>query len=364
MPAGHDEELTEIAAELVPLATDGCTIDLFERGGVVCVAASHIDVEAERELFDLERRGGHCALSRCTIVSAGKMVGEVVAWGTRTLSPLAEALVCSAAGHAGAVIDARRAQRRALEAEAGRASIVAMVGHEVRAPLQALTVGLELMQMRIRDSADGPPREWLAVRCDHLAKSLSRLGGVADRLLDVSRLEAGVARLEPQEEDLARIVEAVVARVREEAEWAGCSIEIIHDGSQRGHWDRLHVETIVENLLGNAMKYGAGQPIDVRLEGGPHDVQIAVRDRGCGILEEDVAYVFGRFFRGSVPGHYPGLGVGLWIVEKLVEAHGGSVRCESKPGDGSTFIVTLPRDVSRADRVRGPSGWRREAPRR
>jgi signal transduction histidine kinase len=364
MPAGHDEELTEIAAGLVPLATDGCTIDLFESSGVVCVAASHIDGEAERELFDFEKRRRHTALSRCSITMDDETVGEVVAWGSRTLSPLAEALVCSAAGHAGAVIDARRARRRALEAEAGRASIVAMVGHEVRAPLQALTVGLDLVQMRVRGAPAGLSPEWLDERCARLSRSLHRLRDVAKRLLDVARLEGADAHVEPADEELGNIVAAVVARVREEAEWAGCSIEVVDDGSQKGRWDRLHLETIVENLLANAMKYGAGERIDVRLDGGPHDVRISVRDHGCGVVEGDVAHVFDRFFRGTVPGHYPGLGVGLWIVKKLVDAHGGTVTCESTLGSGSTFTVTLPRDVTRADRVRGPVGWPREAPRR
>jgi len=155
----------------------------------------------------------------------------------------------------------------------------------------------------------------------------------------------------------------VVERVREAADWAGCPIEITTDGSLRGQWDRLHVETVVENLLTNAIKYGAGRPIAVTLEGTVHAVRIDVRDHGCGIAAHERERIFDRFFRGTAPGHHAGLGVGLWIVKKLVDAHGGTVRCESTEGEGATFSVLLPRDVSRADRVRERSESLREEPR-
>lgn len=357
-----DEELIEIAAALVPLAADGCTIDLFEKGGTLCVAASHVDVAVERRLHDLAARGGLIAQTRASIVSGGETLGEVVAWGPRTLSPLAEALVCSAAGHAGALIDARRAQRQAREAEAGRASIVAMVGHEVRAPLQALTVGIELVEMRVSGSADEVPRAWLLDRCEHLSRSVRRLGGVAKRLLDISRLEGHPLPLHTAKDELGAVVAEVVARVREDAAWAGCPIVIEQDADLEGRWDRVQLEIVVENLLTNALKYGASKPIEVALRGHEHDVAIEVRDHGCGIAADEVAFVFDRFYRGSGKGHHPGIGVGLWIVKKLVEAHGGEVSCASTPGEGATFVVTLPRDVSRGDRVRGRSGSPREAP--
>jgi signal transduction histidine kinase len=154
MASGNDQQLVEIAAELVPLAAEGCTVDLLDESGIVCVAAVHIDTEVERDLYDPKCRAPHNALSRCSIVAGEKPIGEVVAWGARTLAPLGEALVCAAASHIGAVLEARRQHRRADEAEAARASIVTMIGHEIRGPLQALTVGLDLVKnMRCSPSA-------------------------------------------------------------------------------------------------------------------------------------------------------------------------------------------------------------------
>ena len=349
MAAGVDRQLVEIAAGLVPLAAEGCTIDLVDGAATVCVAASHVDGGLERSLYALDGRGGQQAQARCAILRSGITVGEVIAWGSRPLAPLAEALVCSAAGHVGAVLEARAERRRAELADVAAASLVSMVGHEVRAPLQTMTLGLELVRMRIHDSADELPRAWLAERFAQLHRSVLRLTDVAARLLDASRHEGGALRVESADQDARSIVEAVVSRVREDADWADCEIDVSLVGELRGRWDRLHVETILENLLTNAMKYGAGRPVSLRVESDAETVRFEVRDQGCGILPEDVPHVFDRFFRGTVPGRHAGLGIGLWIVKRLVEAHQGSIACESTPGGGTTFEVRLPRDFLRQE---------------
>lgn len=166
-------------------------------------------------------------------------------------------------------------------------------------------------------------------------------------------IAAELVPLAAADEDLGAIVAGVVDRVREAAEWAGCPIERSQEGWLRGRWDRLHVETVIESLLTNAIEHGAGRPIVVKLAGAPHEVRIEVVDRGCGVAHEDRERIFERFFRSSQPGHHAALGVGLWSVKELVDAHGGSVTCESGPGEGATFRVVLPRDRDRADRARG-----------
>lgn len=364
MAAGADQELVQIAAGLVPLAAEGCTIDLKAGATAVCAVACHVEPSSERDLFAIASRGAHAAQSRCRIVAGGRAVGEIVAWGTRSTSPLGEVLLRSAAGHAGAVLDARSASHRAASAEAGRASIISMVGHEIRAPLQTLTLALELLRMPARDGDDAPPCSWLEQRVDRVERSVLRLNEVAIRLLDISRHEAGVVGLERAEDDLGAVVEGVVRRIRADAEWAGCIVETSAEGCLEGRWDRLHLETVVENLLTNALKYGAGRPVAVCVRGGRSEVQLEVRDSGCGIRREDLPHVFDRFYRGAVPVHHAGLGIGLWISRRLVEAHGGKILCESEHGAGTTFRVRLPRDVRRASRGRVPTGSLREEPER
>jgi signal transduction histidine kinase len=109
-----------------------------------------------------------------------------------------------------------------------------------------------------------------------------------------------------------------------------------------GIWDRLRLIQIATNLVGNAVKYGRGRPIDVtvRAEGGV--AMLEVIDRGIGISDEDRERIFDRFERAVSERHYGGLGLGLWITREIVKVLGGEITVESTLGEGSTFTVRLP----------------------
>ena len=108
-------------------------------------------------------------------------------------------------------------------------------------------------------------------------------------------------------------------------------------------WDRLRLEQLVTNLLSNALKYGNGRPVAVQAAGKATGVRISVEDHGIGIGAEDIARVFRRFERAVSGKNYGGLGLGLFIVQQIVDAHGGTIRVDSRPGLGSKFVVELPR---------------------
>jgi len=106
----------------------------------------------------------------------------------------------------------------------------------------------------------------------------------------------------------------------------------------------LRLDQVLSNLVSNALKYGAGRPVEVAVSGhADAEAIVTVRDRGIGIRPEDQARIFGRFERAVSEGHYGGLGLGLWICRQLLDSMGGDVRVESAPGEGATFIVRLPR---------------------
>ncbi|HEX8953404.1 MAG TPA: ATP-binding protein, partial [Polyangia bacterium] len=112
-----------------------------------------------------------------------------------------------------------------------------------------------------------------------------------------------------------------------------------------GFWDRTRLEQVVTNLVTNAMKFGAGQPIEIAVGAADHRASLAVTDHGIGIPPDQQALIFDRFQRGGVSSrHYAGLGLGLHIVRQIVEAHHGAIAVASTPGRGSTFTVTLPTD--------------------
>ena len=123
-----------------------------------------------------------------------------------------------------------------------------------------------------------------------------------------------------------------------------------------GRFDRQRLEQVVVNLLANAVKYGAGRPIDVVVAEEEDRAKLAVRDRGIGISEEDQARIFERFARAVSVKHFGGFGLGLYICREIVRAHGGTIRVESRLGQGATFIIELPLSEQYDAEVLGADG--------
>jgi signal transduction histidine kinase len=109
-----------------------------------------------------------------------------------------------------------------------------------------------------------------------------------------------------------------------------------------GRWDPSRLEQVVTNLMTNAAKFGAGKPIEIRIERSGADAQLTVTDHGIGIDPARCRHVFDRFERAVPSSRYGGLGLGLYIARSIVVAHGGTITVESELGAGSTFTVTLP----------------------
>jgi CheY-like chemotaxis protein/anti-sigma regulatory factor (Ser/Thr protein kinase) len=121
-----------------------------------------------------------------------------------------------------------------------------------------------------------------------------------------------------------------------------------------GHWDRVRVGQVVGNLVSNAIKYGAGKPVSVTATTEAAQARIQVADRGIGIPLEEHARIFERFGRATSAHSAQSHGLGLWIVRRLIRAMNGQVELESAPGEGSTFTVTLPREISSAPMALAP----------
>ena len=132
------------------------------------------------------------------------------------------------------------------------------------------------------------------------------------------------------------------ARFRDDFDRSGCDAAICADGNVIGNWDRLRVEQIVTNLVSNAVKYGRGRPVEITVSRAGERARLTVRDHGIGIAPEHQARIFGRFERAVSERHYGGLGLGLWLVRRIVDALGGTIALESELDAGSTFTVELP----------------------
>jgi len=139
----------------------------------------------------------------------------------------------------------------------------------------------------------------------------------------------------------------VVAEIasRFKAEHPGASISVEIEPEILGSWDKLRIDQVLTNLVSNAVKYGGDKPIAIAATTNDGHATITISDNGIGIPAQDLPRIFELFERVAPDSESAGLGIGLWITKRIVEAHGGTVHAESKPGIGSTFTVRLPIDA-------------------
>jgi two-component system, OmpR family, sensor kinase len=224
-----------------------------------------------------------------------------------------------------------------------RDEFLSIAAHELRNPMHSLLLQVSAAVQMARQQGTTP----LVRRLERVQHIVDRYVKRASLLLDVGRMNA--TRMSPQVEsvDFAEVVHEIVESYSPEAAFNQSSLDVQIPEKLIGRWDRLALEQIVSNLISNAIKFGAGGPIDVTLETKEDKhVQFQVRDRGIGIADADQERIFGRFERlSSKPGHPAGAGVGLWLVRGLVESHAGTVSVNSATGQGATFTVVLPLDA-------------------
>ncbi len=223
-----------------------------------------------------------------------------------------------------------------------RDEFISVAAHELRTPLTAMLLQLQRLEelTETEDVARSHPKfSDCAARSGTAAR---RLAALVDGLLDASRLTHGHIRLNLESFDLAEATREVVERFATAATRAGCELRLVAAGPVSGEWDRIRVEQVLTNLLSNALKYGAGKPIDVSVRAAAGGARLEVRDHGPGIDPTSAGRIFERFGRAGPISHYGGLGLGLYLCREAVEAHGGTIRFESEPGHGCAFTVTLP----------------------
>ena len=245
------------------------------------------------------------------------------------------------AHRAALAIDNARLLDEARQAAQARDDFLSIASHELRNPLNALQLVVTGMTRTVAARPEQVSVDWLDGRLARVSAQVTRLVGLVERLLDVSRLSAGPVVLEPEPLDLAALVRDVAERHREQI--ASGQLRLAADEPVIGEWDRLRLEHVLSNLLSNAVKYGEGKPIDLEVRDLGERARIVVQDHGIGIVPELRGRIFERFQRGTVGRRYDGFGLGLWIARRAVEASGGTLRVESEPGEGARFEVELPK---------------------
>jgi predicted ATPase/signal transduction histidine kinase len=244
------------------------------------------------------------------------------------------------ARRAASAIDNAQLYWKSQEALQVRNEFLSIASHELNTPLVGLMLNLQAMLA----PPEGKPlsAERMLVMAKLAEAQAQRLKQLISELLDVTRIERKQLSLNLKEVDLTRLVQQVAAGFDQQLARAKCTLSLVADGPVVGCWDDLRVEQVVSNLLGNATKFGAGKPIEIRVDRAGACARVSVTDHGIGIDPRRQARIFNCFERGVSAQHYGGLGLGLYVCRSIVEAHGGSIAVESELGRGSTFTVELP----------------------
>lgn len=217
-----------------------------------------------------------------------------------------------------------------------RRDFVANVSHELRTPLASIRAMVETL-------ADGVEPDETPGFYERILRQVDRLTTLVNELLDLSRIESGAIQLKPEPVHVGQLLAEAAGLLQARAQ-AGDVTVVVEGADMEVEADRSALLRIATNLLDNAVKWsppGGRVWVEARDEGDL--VAIFVRDEGPGIPEHDQPRVFERFFKSDAAGASAGVGLGLAIVKHLVRAHGGTATVASKPGEGATFTVRLPK---------------------
>lgn len=234
-----------------------------------------------------------------------------------------------------------------------RSALIANVSHELRTPLSMIRLGVETLKRGGKNLEESQRRDIE----DSIHRESMHLSHLVENVLDVARMEQGSARLVLVPVDPADLVNSLVGDYRAWLENKGFSVALeVDDSLGEQMWDRELLSRALLNLIDNAVKY-SDQTREIAVSVVPRDdhVAISVRDRGVGLRSADVEKIFEPYYRArfSDTETRRGAGLGLTLVREIVRAHGGRMSVSSKPGEGSTFTMLIPR-TAQENRVPDP----------
>jgi len=252
------------------------------------------------------------------------------------------ALAEELARRAAIAVDNAQLYRDAQRAVRARDQFLASASHELKTPLTTLLGNAQLLERRAARAGSYSERDLRAIRV--IANQSTRLNKMIEALLDLARIQLGQLSISRIPLDLQALTLRVVEEIQPALERHTLRL-LVPDTPVMIAADELRIEQVLQNLIQNAMKYSpAGGLITIELEQQARLSRLAVGDQGIGIPAAAIPHLFTRFYRAANADeqHISGMGVGLYVVRKIVALHGGQVTVTSTQGVGSTFIVNLP----------------------
>jgi PAS domain S-box-containing protein len=286
------------------------------------------------------------AVDRSGLPSTRALEGERIGWkeylvrnekGQSTPVAASAAPVVSDTGKLLGAIVALQDITAVKDLERLRAEWNSVVAHDLRQPLNTISMYAQLLEMN-------PEERLVRTGIEHITSSTKRLSRMVQDLLDLSRLDAGQLALAKKRLDIRKLVRASVERIAVTVPDRPVDVRVL-GATPVVDADPDRIAQVMDNLLTNAVKYGfLDTPLGIDVDTGEKDVTVSVTNQGAGIAPEDVPHLFRRFHRteSARRSGVKGIGLGLYIVRELVEAHGGHVGARSTPGAETTFWFTLP----------------------
>jgi len=233
------------------------------------------------------------------------------------------------------------ANRRLAELDRMRAEFLNTATHELRIPVTIVHGYCSLFRELGIDNLNSRQKEFLAAAYE----SSEKLVDLVNKMLDISRYQAGRMNLELAEADLSNAIFEVCRDLRPMAEQGGVQLSCEYRGPSFANFDQETIQRVLINLVGNAIKFTPeGGRINVRLRELLNEVRVCIEDSGKGIPGDRIDHVFEEFTQLDRNDARRGSGLGLAISKKIVEAHGGRIWVESAPGSGSRFSFSLPKN--------------------
>ncbi|RKH55851.1 sensor histidine kinase [Corallococcus llansteffanensis] len=239
-------------------------------------------------------------------------------------------------------VDNARLLQDAREAVRLRDEFLSVASHELKTPLTPLSLKLQALSRAVKAHPDSPLVPAIEAHVETGHRQVRRLTELMNDLLDVSRISAGTFSLQREAVDLAAVVREVCEQFAPRFALEHCAFTVETPDAVHGTFDRTRLAQVMDHLLDNALKYGAGTPVSVRLTVDGAVARLRVQDGGIGIAPEQRPRIFERYGRAVSERHYGGLGLGLYLTRTIVEAEGGRVSLESRLGEGAMFEVVLP----------------------
>lgn len=245
----------------------------------------------------------------------------------------------------------KRAEEILKNAIKARDEFLTIASHELKTPLTALKLQLQLSQMHLSKLEIEPGKQKLQPEKLERFLSLSvrqvdSLTGLVEELLDVGMIQTGRLSLYIGETRLSDLVREVVDRFSPKLIMLRCSLETELEDGIVGYWDAHRIEQVLVNLIENIVKYAPGAKIRISTKREKNKIILIVEDNGPGIPEDRQGQIFERFERATPLKHVSGLGLGLFVVKRIVESHQGTVQLQSALGQGSKFTICLPEKVT------------------